>query len=306
MTRELRLTDVPLQFLPGRLAAQDLATTRKEMPGGPYRLSLLQLARWSVAPRKHEHYLASAGDARLNALAVLRPRRGPKAWEIAHLFAAPGADTAIVDLFARAVAFVASQRGERLFLRVPLDCTTQHMAERAGFRQAYTESVFTLALPMASDLHAPSLDMRPPLPVDAHDIFRLYNAAYPAAARALIGQTLDQWQSSYERGRGRVREYIWIHQSQLHGWVRIDQHGASVTVDAILHPDETNHVSDFASYVAQLTRGHRTPSWIVPDHQPALTQALTARGWQHASSYAVMVRVVARPVEEFGLTPARA
>ena len=35
---------------------------------------------------------------------------------------------------------------------------------------------------------------RPPLPSDTYGIFRLYNAAYPATARAGIGVTLDQWQ----------------------------------------------------------------------------------------------------------------
>ena len=139
MIRELRLTDVPLQLLPGRLAAQDLATTRNEMSGDPRRLSPLQLALWSVAPRKREHHLASVRNGRLNALAVLQPRRGPRAWEISHLFAVAGADTALTDLLERAVGFVASQRGERLFLRVPLEGSAQHLAERAVQRRATSE-----------------------------------------------------------------------------------------------------------------------------------------------------------------------
>jgi hypothetical protein len=306
MIRELRLTDVPLQLLPGRLAAQDLSTARSELVGAPHRLSLLQLARWSVAPRKNHHHLASTRNGRLDALAVLRQRQGPKAWEIAHLFAVPGATTAITDLLERVVAFVASQRGERLFLRVPLDGAAQIIAHRGGFRQAYAEDVFTLARPMASDLHAPSLNVRPPLPVDTHEMFRLYNAAFPPTARTLIGLTLDQWRDAYEPGQGRVREYVWLHQNQIRGTVRLDQHRAQVIVDATLHPEESEHVSDFASYVAQLAWGHRHPAWVVSDHQPALARALVDRGWQQSSSYAVMARVVATPVEEPSLAHARA
>ena len=306
MIRELRLTDVPLQLLPGRLAAQDLVTTRDEISGRPHRLSPFQLARWSLPLRKQERYLASERNTRLDALAVVRPRCGPKAWEVAHLFAVDGANTALTDLLERSVSFVASQRGERLFLRVPLDGAAQQLAERSGFRRAYTEDVFTLARPMASDLHGPSLNVRPPLPADNYDIFRLYNATHPAEARAMIGLTLDQWHDSREQGRGRVREYVWVHEERIRGWFSLDHHRTSLTVEAVLHPDESDRVPLFASYVAQLAWGHRHPSWIVPDHQRALGPALVERGWQHSSSYAVMARVVARPVKEPGLAPVRA
>ncbi|MDA0799448.1 MAG: hypothetical protein O2826_04980 [Chloroflexi bacterium] len=306
MIRELRLTDVPLQLFPGRLAAQDLATTRNEMSGDPHRLSPLQLALWSLAPRKREHHLASVRNGRLEALAALQPRRGPRAWEISHLFAVAGADTALTDLLERVVGFVASQRGERLFLRVPFEGSAQHVAERSGFRKAYTEEVFTLARPMTGDLHGPSLNVRPSLLSDTYAIFRLYNATFPAAARAVIALTLDQWQDGYEHGRGHVREYVWIHDDQVRGWFRIDQHGASVMVDAILHPDESERVPLLASYVAQLAWGHQHSSWIVPDHQPDVARVLVERGWQHSSTYAVMARVVATPVDEPGLAAARA
>lgn len=306
MIRELRLTDVPLQLFPGRLAAQDLAVTRHEMSGDPHRLSPLQLALWSLGPRKREHHLASVRNGRLDALAVLQPRRGPRAWEISHLFAVADADSALTDLIERGVGFVASQRGERLFLRVPLDSPAQQIAERSGFRKAYEEEVFALARPMAGDLHGSSLNVRPSLPSDTYDIFRLYNATFPAAARAVTALTLDQWQDGYERGRGHVREYVWIHDDQVRGWFRIDQHGASVIVDAILHPDESERVPLLASYVAQLAWGHQHSFWVVPDHQPDVARILVERGWQHSSSYAVMARVVATPVDEPGLAPARA
>jgi hypothetical protein len=306
MTRELRLTDVPLQLLPGRLAAQDLVTSRDELTGAPHRLSPLQLARWTIAPRKYERHLASARNGRLDALAVLQRRRGPRAWEIGHLFAAPGADTGVTDLLERAIAFVASQRGERLFLRVPLGSPAQHLAEIAGFRSAYTEQVLSLNRPLASELHAASLDVRPPLPADSYAIFRLYNATFPPAARAVIGLTLDQWQDSAEGGRGHAREYVWTREGQIRGWIRLDQHRASLTLDAILHPDESDQAPVFTSYIAQLAWGHRHPSWIVPDHQPAIARALVERGWQHARSYAVMARTVATPVDEPSLAPARA
>ena len=306
MIRELRLTDVLLQLLPGSLAAQDLATSPDEITGSGHRLALLKLASWSVAARNQEHHLVSADAVRLNALAVLQPRRGPRAWEISHLFAVPDADTGVTDLLKHAARFVASRRGECLFLRVPLNGTGQRLAERSGFRMAYSENVFTLARHRASEREERPLNLRPPLSADAYNIFRLYNATFPLEARAVMGLTLDQWHDANERGRGLAREYLWVDEDQIRGWVRLRQHRDWVMVDAMLHPDESERAPAFASYIAQLARGHRHACWVVPSHEPVLARVLSARGWQHSSSYAVMAMVVARHIQNLGFAPARA
>ena len=306
MIRDLRLIDVPLQFLPGHLSAQNLVTTRDEISGSPHRLSPLQLACWSLSLRNQEHCVASDRNTRLNALAVVRPRQGPKSWEIAHLFTVEGTNTALADLLERSVGFVASQSGERLFLRVALDCSVQKLAEQSGFRRLYTEDVFTLHRPMPRTPDSPLLNVRPPLAADSYDIFRLYNATHSAAARASMGLTLEQWHDSREKSLGRAREYVWIHQERIHGWFSLDHHRTSLTLEAVLHPDEFDWAGPFVSYVAHLAWGHYYPSWIVPDHQPAIESALVAQGWQHSRRYAVMARTVARTVTEAGMAPIHA
>jgi hypothetical protein len=306
MIRDLRLTDVPLQLLPGRLAGEDLAVTHDEIARARHRLSPLEIARWSVAPAKHERHLAATRHGRLEALAVLRPRRGPRAWEVAHLFAAHDGEQAVVDLLERSVGYVASQRGERLFVRVLEQSPMQRNAENAGFRAAYVEEVYSLPHPMVGDLHNVGMNIRPPLPVDGYGIFRLYNAALPATARAAIGLTLDQWQDAAEGRGGSAREYVWEHEGGVRGWVRLDQRGRSVTVDALLHPDDATTAPAFVSYVAQLAWGHRNPTWVVPAPQTALAQALVSRGWQRTRSYVVLARTVARLVGEIAQSAVRA
>ena len=297
MIRGLRLTDVPLQLLSGRLPGEDLATTHDEITRAKHHLRPIELARWSVAPSRNERHFAVTRHGRLDALSVLRLRHGPRAWEVAHLFAGRGVDEAVADLLERAVAYVASRRGERLFLRVAHRSPIQQIAETAGFRVVVAEKVYTLAHPMAGDLHTLGMDVRPPLPADRYGIFRLYNAAYAPEARAAIGLTLDQWQDSLESGSG-MREYVWEHQGSIRGWVRLDQRGSSVVVDALIHPDEGNQAAAFVSYVAQLAWGHRSPTWIVPAQQAALVEALESRGWQHSRAYVVLARTVATPIRE--------
>ena len=306
MIRGLRFTDVPLQLLPGGLAGEDLAITHDAIASGRHRLNPLEIARWSVAPAGHERHLAATRHGRLEALAILRPRRGPRAWEVAHLFAAHDGRQAVVDLLERAVGYVASQRGERLFVRVLEQSPMQRNAENAGFRAAYVEEVYSLAHPMAGNLHNVGMNMRPPLPVDGIGIFRLYNAALPATARAAFGLTLDQWQDAAEGGSGSAREYVWEHEGSVRGWVRLDQRGRSVTVDALLHPDDAPAAPAFVSYVAQLAWGHRNPTWVVPAPQTALALALASRGWQRTLPYVVLARTVATPVGEIALGAVRA
>jgi len=283
MIRGLRLTDVALQLLPGRLPGEDLATTHDEIARAKHHLRPIELARWSVAPSRNERHFVVTRDGRLDALSVLRLRHGPRAWEVAHLFARRGVDEAVADLLERAVAYVASRRGERLFLRVAHRSPIQQIAETAGFRVVVAEEVYTLARPMAGDLHTPGMDVRPPA----------------------IGLTFDQWQDSLESGSG-VREYVWEHQGSIRGWVRLDQRGLSVAVDALIHPDEGNQAAAFVSYVAQLAWGHRSPTWIVPAQQAALVEALESRGWQHSRAYVVLARTVATPIREVAFGAVRA
>jgi hypothetical protein len=102
---------------------------------------------------------------------------------------------------------------------------------------------------MAGDMHGESLNVPPPLPSGSYDIFRRYNAPFPAVAHSVIAVTFDQVQNAYVCGRGHVRKYVWAYQDHVRGRLRLDQHSEWVIVDAILHPEESEQVPLFASYV---------------------------------------------------------
>jgi hypothetical protein len=243
------------------------------------------------------HLIAAGGYTRLEVLAVLRARYGPKAWEVRHLFAAAGADAQIESVLRQAARFVASRHGERLFIRLPEGSDETTIAKRAGFCEAFNEDVYKLPGAMAGDLHAPSLNVRPPLPSDTYGIFRLYSAVITSSARAAVGLTLDQWQDSREGSWKHAREYVWEHDQRLTAWLRLAQHGSALTVDAMLHPDAKDMADALVMYVARLARGHEEPSWVVPSSQPGIAEALAQRGWQHTETYAVLVRLLAAYAE---------
>jgi len=306
MIRDLRLLDLPRLLMPGSLGGEDLAYTRGEMDGGGHRVTPLEMARWSIASSKTQQPLAALRDARLAALAVLRARCGPRSWEVAHLFANDRMKEEVPELLERCVEHVGLCGGERLFIRVDYRSPLQEVARLAGFFPAFTEEVFSLRRSLRADDGAPSLDIRPPLPADTHGLFRLYNLALPTTVRAVSGLTLDQWQDSREALPSAGREYVWVHEDQVRGWLRLDHKGDALMIEALLHPDEGVMAPSIVEYAAHLARGHEKPSWIVPSYQQALSAALQYRGWTLQRTYSVLIRSVARSVPERAFMPAQA
>ena len=87
MIRALRLVDIPRQLLSGRLASRDLVYTRGTLGSPNPRLTNLNAARYGMPRARGYKAIGAFEDQRLEALAVLRSRSGPSAWEIARLFA---------------------------------------------------------------------------------------------------------------------------------------------------------------------------------------------------------------------------
>ena len=89
-------------------------------------------------------------------------------------------------------------------------------------------------------------------------------------------------------------------------WLRLDQAGDLLTVDAVPHPDDGWAADRLLEDTALLAWGHASAAWIVPSYAPALAAALRQRGWAASGRYSVLVRPVALPVREPSLAAARA
>lgn len=305
--RELRFSDLPMQLLPGRLQGSDLARTHASLCRPEHRLSPLDLALWTVAPQPAERAFAVAAGARLGAIAVVRQRQGPRAWEIAHLFAGAEAMPDGLALFERCAGWVASRGGERLFLRTPFGGPVEDIARRSGFMPALQEEVYLQPRDRGRRQHDASATLRPVMTTDTHGLFRLYNTVVPASIRPLTGLTLEQWLDALERPAGVARELVREEQGRLRAWVRIARAGAVVSVDSILQPESPEDVLAVAAEVARVPSGAGTAVyWVVPGHQPGTARALRSLGWALQQTNAVLVRPVAKPVEERAWLPAQA
>ena len=199
---------------------------------------------------------------------------------------------------------MAQKGAERLFLRVAEESPLQDAARRCGFFPGFVEEVYRRERP-AVDMAVPHLSFRPPYGSDQYNLFRLYNACVPATVRSAFGLTMEQWIDSQENPAGKAADYVWERYDELRCWLRTIQAHDGLRMEAMLHPDES--VSAFLVCEAALhLAGDAHPAWVVPSYQPALASALQRTGWSPTHRYAVLVKPLAKGVEELSASLVRA
>ncbi len=306
MIRRLRMSDVPGQVLPGRIRGEDLAATRGRTVGASERLTPMRVARWCMASPSPRYAVAQVYGAAMDAVAVARPRASARSWEIAHYFSGDRGLASARELLESCASHASNAGGERIFLRTLAGGPLEQMARRVGFIPAYVEEIYQLGGPLSAGPGGAQLRLRPVLTGDEHGMFRLYNAAVPASVRSATGLTMEQWRASSESAPGQTRSYAWEIDDQIHGWLRLVQQDRTLTVDALLLPDDARSAPSLLGDAARLARGHSHAVWPVPSYQPILALALKHAGWQLSTSYAVLVRALAESVRDTSFVAARA
>ncbi len=306
MIREFRLTDLPRHLMTGGLASHDLAHPREALLTPEHRASLFELARQGLGSSARHHALAALEAGRIIAVAALRPRSGPRAWELAHLYTPPTEAAHCEALLERCGAWVGGRGAERLFLRVVAHTPLQETAYRSGFFPVHTDRVYERPGGTAAAESPSILHLRPLTPQDTYAIFRLYLAGVPPAVRSAYGVTVNQWCDAQETPLGTVEQYGWERDGQLLAWLRVVSHGESLTLEALLHPDVGSAAPQFLdAAINRLGDARSRPAWVVPDHQTALLDALEHAGWERTHTYTVTVKSVAKRAEQAAMAPAR-
>ena len=306
MIRRLRISDAPRQALPGRLSGADLVATRSRPALGARGLSPASIVRWSIASPSPRYAAAVVHGGKLDAVVVACPRAGLRSWEVDHFFGNDRGVAHASECLEACAAYGARRGAERLFLRTPLDSPLQSIAKRAGFVPAYSEEVYGLEGPLRAGLGGAQLRLRPVVPSDDHALFRLYNASVPAPVRAISGLTLDQWRDSREGPASQSRAYAWDIDGDVHGWLRLLHQRGTLTIEALLRPDDAPSAPSLLGDAARLAWGHDRVLWPVASYQPMLAMTLGHAGWRVGARFAVLVRPLAKQISESAFMPARA
>ncbi len=258
---------------------------------------LFGVSRRQLLPRAGGRALALVASGRVQAIAAVRPRSGPKSWEISHLYAAPASDGSLTELLEKAAAASAYGGAERVFLRVEADSDIVRTARRAGFFPCFRETLYSGSPSVAEssnslfDADSRFVKRRPE---HDYELFRLYNAATPLKARQLVGMTLEQWKDSCEPAVGHPDERVLELDGGVRGLLVASGKSGARRIEVMLHPDYAALTSDVLDSTLRGLFKDRSVVAIVPEYVPLLGGALEERGFKPEGEFAVLVKSTAR------------
>ena len=259
-----------------------------------FRLMECTLKEWlPLADRRHS-WIAARG-LRACALASVRPRCSPSAWEVDYLIVGRGDEALCLTLVEKLSQGLGRAGVEKVFVRLKADSHLVGTIRQAGFFPYLKERL--LAIDRAPQgLEPAKLPLRERTLADALPLFQLYNAAVPAAVRRNEAPTLREWVAVQEKGR-------WQHM------IAMGTEGPS----ALLRLSKRNRAGRFSlltqrrqdvplDYLLAAALNHladrRPILCLVPEYQKAVARHLEEMGFRAVGEYVVLVNRLARPVEE--------
>ena len=265
------------------------------------------VSRSRLQPRSKAGALVCVEGGRFRAVASIRPRSGPKSWEVSHLYSDPDCDGALMELLEQAAVSSAYGGAERVFLRVEADSDIITTARRAGFFPCFSETLYRERGPAAElgrglfDTGSHSVKRRSE---HDHALFRLYNETTPVKVRQLTGMTLEQWKDSREPMGRRSRERALELEGDVRGWIGTSVRSGVGRIELALHPDCAALTPDIVEFGLRSLVKARSVVAVVPDYAPLTGGALEERGFRPEGEFAVLVKSMARMARQ--TAPARA
>ena len=258
-----------------------------------YPISIVQATRIGMSVRGRGSSAAVSTGKRVLALASARPRSGLGSWEITHLFVSPSGEEHVPSLLNAIVRSAVEQRCQRVFLRLRREDSLVDIARKSGFFPKVPETLFA-GVPAAPASGEPKSNDCDPLkgetPVDAHDLFRLYNAATPSEVRHAVGMTMDQWMSSRERLNRRSAAFVLRRQDVAIGSLRTSRVFSKGWLEASAHPDHQHRMPLMVRFGLLQLRSCRLTYCMLPDYQMDLRRYLVDSGFQDVSCYITLVK----------------
>lgn len=232
----------------------------------------------------------------IHGVLTVAPRSGHRSWEITHLSIKPGYESDSLDILDKAALAAVSEGAEKVFIRTLREDPLVDAARASGYFPRLPEVLFTKESEHSSNASATSnnASISPKRPVEEHDLFRLYNAATPSEVRYGIGMTIDQWQASRERPRGKSQEFVWrSDDGRVAGWIVVAQKGNEGYLSVTMHPEFESNTEALVDYAFEQLEGVRSYYAVVPEYQVALKSVLERRGFTARRDLVTLVKSTA-------------
>ena len=238
--------------------------------------------------------LAWTEDSQVLGIAAARPRSGPRTWEASHLYLASENDSMCQDLIRMVTQRVARLGGERIFVRFAHEDPLIDDVRVCGFSPSGREYLYRGRRRSAHP--AGRIDVRDKSRADEYSIFLLYTACTPSDRRLSSGMTFGQWSASREKSRGRTREFVYLRDGEVRGWIRTVRGFRAGMVLLMVHPDDEASIDVLLDYGLERLPGQGEVFCLVSEHQSALIGNMWQRGFEVQSEYLTLVRSMVTPV----------
>ena len=262
---------------------------------------LIDTYRRRFTPRSKTRALVCVDRGRVRAIAAVRPRSGPRSWEVTHLYAHPDSGVEATRLLEQAAATAARGGAERISLRVEAESEIARTARRAGFFPCERETLYrarsSVSKPGKDLLDANSRFAKRRAEHD-HAHFRHYNPATPLNVRQLVGMTLEQWKDSREPLAVRSQERVLEKEGAIIGWLRTSAWSGLGRIEIALHPDYIALTPVLVDSALRSLAQAKSVVALVPEYAPTLSRSIEERGFTPQGEFATLVRSVARTMRQ--------
>ena len=308
MIRTLRSTDLFRAYVGAGGIGSDCAQTWDKLgaasSAGP---SPASVARGLVLNGSSKRCSVATEGMSLLGLASVRPRSGPRAWEVDRLFVSPDVDGDGVALLERMCTVAGEQGAERVFLRLSGWSPALSLAAAAGFVSCANEILYRRDAP-STGASPTTRFIRPPLLSDEYAVFRLYCECATAKVKSSYAVTFDEWCDAMEPAGQEEQRGVYEAEAGLRGWVRVAYGSQTANrVEVMVNQEEeTGTWEDLVTWGLQQGRPRTPYVALVPEHQTILARVLEKRGFIPTGGYHLMVKSTAARVKERALAPASA
>jgi hypothetical protein len=265
---------------------------------------------WQTLGMSWERGWVSSSSNGIDGLAVARPRAGGLVWDVEHLLVGDAQVDVAEQLLEAVGQYAVTHGARRIFVEVPNTEASAGLAQRAGFEQYTTTSLYKLPAPFKIP-QLETLDGRPRLRADEIPLFNLYGAAVPQMVRAAEELTHDEW-SALHRGRkkwspaliGDRHQYVWEIGASLAGWLEVVYGQKSQYLELLIDPKYETMIDRMVAFAMKQLSEKAAVYVSVRPYQAVLGAALERRGFVVGARYDIYVRQLSVRVPEATLVPA--
>jgi hypothetical protein len=229
------------------------------------------------------------------ALASVRPRGNPSAWEVDHLVAGQGEEGLCLTLLERLGQSLGQVGAEKVFLRLRADSPLLKLVRQAGFFPYLKEHLLALhGAPQG--LEPAKLSLRERTAADTLPLFQLYNAAVPVAVRRNEGATLREWVALQEKGH--CQHLLAPGTEGPAAQLRISKRAGGGRFSLVVQRRQEVPLDHLLAAALDYLAGKRPIFCLVPEYQKAVGRRLEELGFRAEAEYRVLVNRLVVPVEE--------